>query len=116
MGIVSAESIRAQHPKPDAESSMHGGIPSGKGYYHVNVSLHDAVTNAEIRDAEVEVKVAHPVTGSESKKLEPMAIRDTLTYGHYFRMPGKEPYTIVVQVRRPGVPRAIEVKYDFKHD
>jgi hypothetical protein len=95
---------------------MHGGIPSAKGYYHVNVSLHDAVTNAEIRDAEVEVKVAHPVTGSESKKLEPMAIRNTLTYGNYFRMPGKDPYMIMVQVRRPGVSQAIEAKFDFKHD
>jgi cytochrome c5 len=116
LGVVSAESIRAQHPKPDAESSMHGGIPSGKGYYHVNISLRDAVTNTEIKDAEVDVKVTHPVTGSESKKLEPMAIRNTLTYGQYFRMPGKDPYTIIVQVRRPGVAQAIEARFDFRHD
>ena len=115
LGIVPAESIRAQHPKPDAESSMHGGIPGGTGYYHVNISLHDAVTNAEIRDAEVEVKVPNPVTGGESKKLEPMAIRDTVSYGNYFRMPGKDPYTIIVQVRRPGVHQVVEAKFDFKH-
>ncbi len=116
LGIVSAEAIRAQHPKPDAESSMHGGIPSGRGYYHVNISLRDAATNAEIRDAEVEVRVANPVTGGESKTLEPMAIRDTLSYGNYFRMPGKEPYTILVQVRRQGSSQAIEARFDFKHD
>ena len=114
LGIVPAESIRAQHPKPDAESSMHGGIPGGTGYYHVNISLHDAVTNAEIRDAEVEVKVPNPVTGGESKKLELMAIRDTVSYGNYFRMPGKDPYTIIVQVRRPGVHQVVEAKFDFK--
>ena len=116
LGIVSAESIRAQHPKPDAETAMHGGIPTAKGYYHVNISLRDAATNSEIKDAEVEVRVANPVTGSEAKKLEPMAIRNTLTYGNYFRMPGKDPYTIVVQVLRPGVSQAIEAKFDFRHD
>jgi cytochrome c5 len=116
LGIVSAESIRAQHPKPDAESSMHGGIPSGRGYYHVNISLRDAVTNAEIKDAEVEVGVANPVTGSETKKLEPMAIGNTLSYGNYFRMSGKDPYTITVQVRRQGASQDIEAKFAFKHD
>jgi cytochrome c5 len=116
LGIVSAESLRAQHPKPDAESSMHGGIPGGRGSYHVNISLHDAVTNAEIKDAEVEVKVPNPVTGGESKKLEPMAIRDTVSYGNYFRMPGKDPYAIIVQVRRPGVHQVIDARFDFKHD
>ena len=45
-----------------------------------------------------------------------MAIRNTLTYGNYFRMPGKDPYTIVVQVLRPGVSQAIEAKFDFRHD
>jgi cytochrome c5 len=116
LGIVSAESLRAQHPKPDAESAMHGGIPSGKGFYHVNISLRDAVTNAEIKDAEVEVRVANPVTGNETKKLEPMAIRDTLSYGNYFRMSGKDPYTITVQVRRSGASQDIEAKFDFRHD
>ena len=82
----------------------------------MNISLRDAATNAEIKDAEVEVKVANPVTGSEAKKLEPIAIRDSLTYGNYFRMPGKDPYTIVVQVRRAGMAQAIEAKFDYRHD
>ncbi len=116
LGIVAAEAIRAQHPKPDAESSMHGGIPGGKGFYHVNISLREVATNAEIKDAEVAVSVAGPVTGSETKKLEPMAIRDTLSYGNYFRMPGKDPYTITVQVRRPGASQDLEAKFAFKHD
>ena len=71
LGIVSAESIRAQHPKPDAESSMHGGIPSGRGFYHVNISLRDAATNAEIRDAEVEVRVAIPSRAAKRRSSNP---------------------------------------------
>ena len=88
---------------------MHGGIPEGKAFYHVNISLRDAATNAEIKDAEVRVSIASPVAGGETKRLEPMAIRDTLSYGNYFRMPGKDPYTITVQVSRPqrvGGPRS----------
>jgi len=116
LGIVAAETIRAQHPKPDAESSMHGGIPEGKAFYHVNISLRDAATNAEIKDAEVKVSIASPVAGGETKRLEPMAIRDTLSYGNYFRMPGKDPYTITVQVSRPGGSGDLEAKFAFRHD
>ena len=114
LGIVSAESMRAQHPKADAESKMHGGIPSGKGYYHLNISLFDSNTKAEIKDAQVEVRIATPLTG-ETKKLEPMVINNTVSYGNYFRMPGKDPYTITVKIRGPGTSRAIEAKFDYKH-
>jgi len=115
LGVVAAEAIRAAHPQPDVESKMHGGIPS-TGYYHVNVSLRDVASNAEIRDAEVDVSVANSTGGSETKKLEPMAIGNTLSYGNYFRMPAKDAYSITVQVRRAGVPQAIEAKFPFRHD
>lgn len=115
LGIVSAESIRAQHPKPDAESLMHGGIPSRKDYYHVNISLFDSKTKAVITDAQVEARVADPLSGGEAKKLELMAINNTISYGNYFRMPGKAPYTIIVQIRKPGTSRTIEAKFDLKY-
>lgn len=114
LGIVSAESLRAQHPKADAESKMHGGIPSGKGYYHVNISLLDSNTKAELKDAQVEVRVATPLT-AETKKLAPVVINNRVSYGNYFRMPGKDPYTITVKIWGPGTSRAIEAKFDYKH-
>jgi len=115
LGIVSAESIRAQHPKADAESLMHGGIPSRKDYYHVNISLFDSKTKAVITDAQVEARVADPVAGGETKKLELMAMNNTISYGNYFRMSGKAPHTIIVQIRRPDMSRTIEAKFDFKY-
>jgi cytochrome c5 len=115
LGIVSAESLRAEHPKQDAESLMHGGIPSGKGYYHVNISLLDSNTKTEITDAQVAVGIADPVMGGETKKLNLMAINNAISYGNYFRMPGKDPCTIIVQIRRPGMSRTIEAKFDFKN-
>jgi len=37
-----------------------------------------------------------------------MAIADTITYDSYFRMPGKGPYLISVQIRRPELPQVID--------
>ena len=113
LGVVSTESIRAQHPKPDAESKMHGGIPSGKGYYHVNISLFDSKTKTEIKDAQVEARIANPLTG-ETKKLEPVVINNRVSYGNYFQLSGKDPYTITVKIQAPGMARQTEAKFDYK--
>jgi cytochrome c5 len=114
LGIVSAESMRAQYSKGTPESSMHGGIPSGKGYYHVNVSLFDSKTRAAIADAQVEASAKEPVSGGQTKTLELVTLNNTKSYGNYFRMTGNKPYTITVRVLRPGAPRAVEATFDFK--
>jgi len=114
LGIVSAESMRAQYSKGTPESSMHGGIPSRKGYYHVNVSLFDGKTRAAITDARVEVSVREPVSGGETKELELVTLSNLKSYGNYFRMSGKNTYAITVRVRKPGASRAIEAKFQFK--
>ena len=114
-GVASAESIRKQNPGTNPESAMHGGIPRGSDYYHLNISLFDAKTKAAIKGAQVEVKVADPVMGDQVKTLEPMVFNNTVSYGNYFRLPGKDPYTITVKIRGPGTSRAIEAKFDYKH-
>jgi len=53
--------------------------------------------------------------GGETKKLELMAVNNAISYGNYFRMPSKDPYTITVQIRKPGISRTIEAKFDFKN-
>ena len=114
LGVIAAESIRTQHPRTDAESSMHGGIPSGKGYYHVNISLFDQKTKADIADAQVAVRVTNLVQVDETKRLELMVVNNKISHGNYFRMLGKGPYMIVVHILRPGMSQAIEAKFDFK--
>ena len=47
LGLASAERMR-QFPAGSAEAKLHGGIPSGEGYQHVNVSLFDAASDAAI--------------------------------------------------------------------
>lgn len=114
MGVISAESLREMHPTPDQESRMHGGIPRGTGYYHVNISLYDAASKATIKNATVEVRVNDPVLGQQVKTLEPMAVNDAVSYGNYFRMPGKYPYSITVSIHKPGASRPVETKFGFQ--
>ena len=111
LGVMSAEAIGARYPKPAPPGAMHGGIPSGKEYYHVNVSLVDRKTASRIRNAKVEARVATPLV-TETRALEPMGGADDLSYGNYFRMPGKEPYAITVRVSRPGVAGTVDTTFE----
>lgn len=111
LGVLPAESVRTRHS--DAEKKMYGGIPSGKGYFLVNITLRDSSTKAEIKDAQVEARVANLLTG-ETKKLELASINNTVSYGNYFQMPGRDPYTVTLQIRKPGAARSIEARFDLK--
>jgi len=114
LGIVSAETMRERYGKDDPERMIHGGIPSGKNYYHLNISLFDSKTRLAVANAEVEVSATEPVSGGETKELELVTLKGAKSYGNYFRMSGKNPYRIVVRVRRPGVSREIRTEFEFK--
>jgi len=113
LGVLPAESLRTRNAGADAEKKMYGGIPSGKGYFLVNVTLRDSGTKAEIKDAQIEARVANLMTG-ETRKLEVALINNTVSYGNYFQMPGKAPYTVTLQIRKAGAARAIEAKFDLR--
>jgi hypothetical protein len=114
LGIMPAQALLS-FPKDSVERSMHGGVPTGADYYHINVSLVDAKTNAPIHNAQVEVQVGQPGLTSESKTLEPMAV-GAASYGNYVRMKRKAKYEIIVRVRAPGWPRGTEAKFEHTID
>lgn len=87
--------------------------PQGKGYYHLNVSLFDALSKAAITDAKVKLMVSDP-TSMESKTLTPLTSGGVVSYGGYFRMRGPERYTITAQIERPGAGRASEAKFEYR--
>ncbi len=113
LGVVSAETIRAHEATEPIEAAMHNGVPSGNRYYHLNISLHDKASNAEIKNAQVDARVATPLAG-ETRHLQLMQINGSTSYGGYFRLAQKGPYTITVTVRRPGAPRAIEAQFAYQ--
>ena len=90
-----------------------GVAPAGKGVYHINISLRDAATRAPIKDAAVEARVASPLGGT-SKKLEAKTFNDAPGFVNDFRIEGQDTYTITAQIRRKGVARPTEVRFDFK--
>jgi cytochrome c5 len=99
---------------PSAMAPADAKGPRGKGYYYVTISLHDAASNAFVKDAQVEARAANPVTGGETKKLAAVTVNDAPSYGGFFRMEGAEPYSITVRVRRPNEDGRIETRFDFK--
>jgi cytochrome c5 len=113
LGVLPAESLRTRHGGTDAGKKMYGGVPSGDGYFLVNVTLRDSATKAEIKDAQIEARVANPMSG-ETRKLETATFNNAVSYGSYFRMPGKDSYTVTLQIRKAGAATPLEVKYDVK--
>jgi cytochrome c5 len=112
LGVLPAETMRAR--QAGADGKMKQKIPGGKDYYYVSVVLRDHGSKAEIRDAKVEARVANLMTG-ETKKLEAATVNNTLSYSGYFKMAGKDPYTVTLKIRKPGAAAPIEAKFDIKH-
>ena len=119
-------SLKPRDAAPAARDANHkrvGGLDvymgitpaaAAKGQYYVTISLHDAVSNAFIKDAQVEARAANAVTGGQTKKLEPVTINNAPSFGNTFRMEGSERYTITVRVRRPGEDGRLETSFAFK--
>lgn len=112
LGVIPAEMILG-HPKGHPESEMHGGIPAGERRYHVVVAAFDAATGKRIADAQVTATVSQLGLSGTRKRLEPMAIAGTISYGNYFSFPGTGPYRIEVEVRGPRSPKPLRVSFDY---
>jgi len=114
LGITPAEALRS-FPSDSIERTMHGGIPGGSGYYHVNVSLLDAKSQTPIDNAHVEVRLEQPGLTSSTAALEPMGV-GAASYGNYVRPRGKTAYLVTVRVIKPGTTRAVEAQFNHRFD
>ncbi len=112
LGFMPAEALRS-FPRDSVERTMHGGVPRGPGYYHVNVSLLDAKNQAPVNDANVEIRIEQPGLGGSSKTLEPMAV-GAASYGNYVKLQKNTSYLITVRVQTPGSTRTVEAKFDHR--
>lgn len=114
LGFISAEKLRS-YPAGSVERTMHGGVPEGHNWYHVNVSLLDHQSLAPIAHAQVAARLSEVGMGTESKKLEPMAIGQG-SYGNFFKIRPRTPYRVTVSIRIPGSPGPVEAEFDYRHD
>ena len=115
LGVLPAEMILG-HPKAHAEAGMHGGVPAGQHQQHVVVALFDNTTGKRITGARVKANVSEIGLSGVQKKLEPMLIAGTVSYGNYFNMPAtSNSYRINVRIELPGVADVIEAQFDYQH-
>lgn len=113
LGMVPADTLRL-FPEGSTERTMHGGVPEGAGYYHMNVSLRDAKTKVPIGDAKVRLRVAQLGLSEVAKELELITVNNAPSYGAYFRLHWKSRYRITAEIRRPGAKAAAVVKFEHR--
>ena len=114
LGLLPAQMILG-HPAEHPETTMHGGKPKSGGEYHVVIALFNASTGARIRNASITARVAEIGLLGEEKKLQPMEIAGTETYGNYFRMDDDGPFTIKLTIHVPGQSAAIVTEFEHSH-
>jgi hypothetical protein len=49
------------------------------------------------------------------RRLEPMAIAGTESYGGYFGLKGDNPFRIALDIGRPGATRACRAEFEYRH-
>ena len=113
LGIVPAGVVKGPPPH-SAERPMHGRIPRGTHEYHVVAAVFDAASGARVTDAAVTAQVSGLGLSGATKKLDPMQIGGTTTYGAFFALPGRDLYTVSVSVQRADAARP--VRLDFKYE
>jgi cytochrome c5 len=112
VGVVPAGVLRAeQHAGAHVQSWMHGGIPEGEDVVHVNVTLYEAATRRELREAEIQARVESRA-GATTVPLQIMPAPSTTSYGNYIRLPPRTPYTLTLTIRRPGVAQPTQVRFE----
>ena len=110
LGFMPAEMLQAL-PAGSPERSMHGGIPKGSGYYHVNVSLFDENDRAAIDDAQVRMQFEQAGRTSAATELDSMSI-SAGSYGAYMKPQPKSPALITLRIFRPGTTKPVEAKFE----
>ncbi|HKI74615.1 MAG TPA: c-type cytochrome [Pseudomonadales bacterium] len=109
MGYTTAENIRAL-PQGSPELSMHGGVPQGANYYHVNASVFDAATGAPISGATVSLDLDWPGQATTVVDLQPMFMGAGGSYGNYVKTQPNVDCPMVLHIKTAG--GMVDVKFD----
>jgi hypothetical protein len=119
LGVLPAAMVQG-HPTDHAEEAMHGGVPRGRHAFHVVAAVFDAANGARIDDATIEASVtAHADAAAHiagvTRRLEPMVIAGTVTYGNYFTMRGDASYRIALTISRAKTAGPVNVEFSYDH-
>jgi hypothetical protein len=110
LGVLPSELLAPGVIRP----GQHDSTPQGRASHHVLIALFDAKTGTRITDAVVTARVEDVGrTLSNEKRLEPMEIAGSMTFGAFFSMPGRDPYSIHVKIARNG--HVSRVTFHYRH-
>jgi cytochrome c5 len=112
-GVMRAEAIRVAQRNAARGGMTPVNIPSGKDYYHLNISLADHRDGAALKDAQVTLRVSDGMAVQE-KTLRPVAANQAVSWGNFFRLTSGSAYSIRAEIQRPGLARAIVTDFDYK--
>jgi hypothetical protein len=113
-GVVPAQVIA--RPTDQHDPKMHSRRFFGRGSHHLVVSLSDAKSGQRISDATVMATVTPLGLASTEKRLEPMLINETTTYGNFFDFPANSaPFRIALKITRPTIPAHNTVVAEFEY-
>lgn len=121
--IVAAEEIRQRQAVGDVEVvltiSHAEGQPEprieSQQRHHLVIWLFDRATSRPIEDAQVKAEVAEAGYAGSEKMLKPAIVGGKPAYGNFFMMPGRVLYRISIKVMRPGMPRPVEARFEYRH-
>jgi len=112
-GVVSAKSLLS-YPPDSIERTMHGGVPAGNDYFHVNVSLRDFASQVPINDAQVQITYERKDQGGNDRQTESLESIPVGagSYGKYIRLKDGVPYSVTIRIRAPNSLAPVEVHFD----
>lgn len=114
LGVLPAEMARGHSPE-HPEGKMHGGVPSAKRQHHVVIAIFDTKDGSRIGNAAVTARVGELGLAPVKKKLEPMTIDKTISYGNYFSMGSPSPYRVEIEILQPGATAPVKASFEYSH-
>ncbi len=109
-GMMRADALRSQG---GTVGGTRLSIPSGRGYYHLNISVEDNRTHAPVTDAQVTMQVSDGMT-VETRTLERLAANNAVSYGNFFKFTSGNSYNITTEIKRAGAASPVTAKFEFK--
>jgi hypothetical protein len=114
LGVVPAEIVKGPSAH-SVERPMHGGVPTGTHEYHVVAAIFNTASGDRVSDASVTAQVSGIGLAGAKKKLEPMQISGTTTYGGFFDLPGFDLYAVKLTIDRAGAPQPLAFDFKYNH-
>lgn len=111
-GVIPSE-LMGHSPEHPAKIT-HEGAAAATRQHHVVVAVFDTKTGSRITDADVTATVGERGLTPITKKLEPMPVAGTVSYGNFFPMSSPYKYHFSIRVRLRDA-RERTVDFELQH-